>query len=131
MKNVIKFSSKIENLRYAENIVEQIADSNQISAECYGNILVSLTEAVSNCIVHGNNENPKKNVTVAYEIDNNKIEFTVSDEGGGFDYKNIPDPTAPENLEKPYGRGIFLMKHLSDNVVYSNKGATVKMIFNF
>jgi serine/threonine-protein kinase RsbW len=57
------------------------------------------------------------------------IKFTVKDEGQGFNYDNLPDPTAPENIEKPGGRGIFLMKHLSDEVSFRNNGTEVELSF--
>ena len=57
------------------------------------------------------------------------IKFRVEDEGKGFDFHNLPDPTSPENLEKPGGRGIFLMKHLADEVDFSEQGKVVELSF--
>ena len=53
------------------------------------------------------------------------------DQGIGFDFTNLPDPTSPENLEKENGRGIFLMKNLSDDLVYEDNGSTCKIFFNY
>ena len=55
--------------------------------------------------------------------------LAIKDEGEGFDFNNLPDPTAPENLEKPTGRGVFLMKNLSDLVVFSDNGSVVEIHF--
>jgi serine/threonine-protein kinase RsbW len=90
---------------------------------------VAVTEAVNNAIIHGNKCNPDKKVKVYYEVDGDRIMFSVADEGTGFDYYNLPDPTAPENIEKPSGRGVFLMKHLADQVIFADNGKTVEMYF--
>ena len=59
------------------------------------------------------------------------LKFIVTDEGSGFDPDSLPDPTAPENIEKVTGRGIFLMKHLADEVSFSESGNQVELIFYF
>ena len=58
-----------------------------------------------------------------------RLKIIVEDEGLGFDYNNLPDPTSPENLEKPGGRGIFLMKNLSDEVNFKDSGRLVELVF--
>ena len=59
-----------------------------------------------------------------------ELKMTIIDQGNGFDYKNIPDPTAPENVEKISGRGIFLMVKLADKIVFNNEGRVVNLTFN-
>ena len=100
-----------------------------VAPEIYGNILISLTEAVTNAIVHGNDKDMSKKVKVKMEKEAKKLTFKVTDEGTGFDFSMLPDPTAPENLLKIGGRGVFMMKQLSDMVVFSDNGSTVEMIF--
>ena len=117
------------NIVQVESFVEEIKDEYNVSNEIFGNMLVALTEAVNNAIVHGNNHDESKVVAVDFEKDNNKITFKVKDMGSGFDYNNIPDPTSPENIEKTTGRGVFLMKNLSDLVVFSDNGSTVEIQF--
>jgi serine/threonine-protein kinase RsbW len=82
-------------------------------------------------MLHGNKANEKKNVEISYSVDERgkNLSFIVKDEGPGFDYNNLPDPTAPENLERTSGRGVFLMMQLADMVVFSNNGATIEMQF--
>ena len=70
---------------------------------------------------------PKK---MEYNIDSQTITFTVFDEGTGFDFNDLPDPTSPENLEKPQGRGIFLMNHLADEVNFIDNGNVVQLKFS-
>jgi serine/threonine-protein kinase RsbW len=102
-----------------------------IGDDVYGNILISLTEAANNAMIHGNKCDPKKEVTIDYELDSRgkNLTFIIKDQGKGFDYNSLPDPTEPENLEKTHGRGVFLMMQLADMVVFSDKGATIEMQF--
>jgi serine/threonine-protein kinase RsbW len=97
--------------------------------DIYGNIMIAVTEAVNNAIKHGNANNSRKNVYLSLILNDNLLKFTIKDEGAGFNYKNLPDPTSPENLEKPGGRGIFLMKHLSDEVEFREGGKVVELSF--
>ena len=101
-----------------------------IKEDHYGNILIALTEAVNNAITHGNKLDPNKKVNLNMETTTEKVEFTIIDEGPGFNYNDIPDPTLPENLEKLSGRGIFLMKSLADEVDFENNGAIIKLKFS-
>jgi serine/threonine-protein kinase RsbW len=128
-KKTISLVSEPESINIIENLIEDLRTEHNIHEDAFGNILVSVTEAVNNAIQHGNRYNPDKKVTVSYEIEGDNLIFTVSDEGPGFDFYNLPDPTAPENIEKPTGRGIFLMKHLADQVIFSDNGRSVEMYF--
>ena len=122
--------SKSENIVLVEKLVDDVCDLFDIKEEIYGHILVALTEAVNNGLQHGNKANPNKFIEVTFKVKDNKLFFTVKDEGPGFDYSTLPDPTDPKNIEKPTGRGIFLMKHLSDNVSFEDKGTKVILEFN-
>ncbi len=122
-------SSKTENINQVERLIEQIRDQYPLHEDVYGNMLVAVTEAVTNAIQHGNKLNPSKNVNVNCDYAEDKISFTIKDEGTGFDHYNLPDPTSPENLEKASGRGIFLMKHLADQIIFSDSGRTVELSF--
>ena len=82
-----------------------------------------------NAIKHGNQNITSKNVSISLLLNESQLKFRIEDEGKGFDYHNLPDPTAPENIEKPGGRGIFLMKHLADEVIFSENGSVVELIF--
>jgi len=120
------------NISKVEPFIERVREDLNISDDIYGNMLVAITEAVNNAILHGNSENPDKMVEIsAKKTGNNQICFTIKDEGSGFDYNNLPDPTSPENLEKPTGRGVFLMTHLSDMVVFADNGSTVEVFFKY
>lgn len=130
MKRVISLTSKIESLREIERIVDEISARYDLGAEVYGNILIASLEAVNNAITHGNKLNPDKKVEVVFEIDKNKLTIKTRDSGVGFDYENVPDPTAPENIENVNGRGIFLMRQLSDGLDFQEEGRVSEMVFN-
>ncbi|MCZ4407717.1 ATP-binding protein [Cryomorphaceae bacterium 1068] len=125
----IEFVSKGENITIIERLVDDLCEKYHIQEEHYGNILIALTEAVNNAIYHGNKQDPDKKVVVKYRADEDQFSFIIEDEGPGFDFENVPDPTSPENIEKPNGRGVFLMRHLSDDISFDDDGRIVKMDF--
>src|SRR5215831_7091417 len=93
----------------------------------HSNIYVALNEAISNAIRHGHKNDPGKKVVVVAEMNNDFVRFTISDQGEGFDSNQIPDPTLPDNLLQPGGRGVLLIKHLMDEVSYNDRGNQVTM----
>jgi serine/threonine-protein kinase RsbW len=125
----IRISSKAENIILVERMIEDVCDLFNISEDYYGNILVSLTEAVNNAIYHGNKANPNKSIDISFKTHPDRVSFSVKDEGPGFNYGSLPDPTNPENLEKPNGRGVFLMRNLADNVTFEENGSKVILDF--
>jgi serine/threonine-protein kinase RsbW len=132
MNNIsIEIPSLSDNIRMIESFIDNAKEKFHMDDDIYGNIMIAVTEAVNNAIKHGNSGNSSKNVLLSLSLleDKGLIKFKVEDEGQGFDYHNLPDPTAPENLEKPGGRGIFLMKHLSDEVNFSENGRIVELSF--
>ena len=127
----IQIPSIVENIRIVESFIDNVKDKYKIDDDIYGNIMIAVTEAVNNAIKHGNNCDKNKNVALTAIYEDNLVRFIVEDEGPGFDPNKLPDPTAPENLEKIGGRGIFLMTQLSDKVNFSNQGKTIEMVFHF
>ena len=130
MKSInIQIPSLSDNIRIIESFIDNAKEKFRLTDDIYGNIMISVTESVNNAIKHGNNNEASKNVSISLYLNESQISFKVEDEGVGFDFENLPDPTAPENIEKPGGRGIFLMKHLADEVVFSKNGSLVELIF--
>ena len=121
--------SEPKSLLSLESWVNSLCETYNISVEIYGNILISLSEAVNNAMSHGNGNIFEKNTLVVSSLNKNKLVFTISDQGNGFDFSQLPDPTSPENIEKPQGRGIFLMNHLSDGVSFEEPGNKVEITF--
>lgn len=128
-KIMLKLPSNPRNVALVENFVNKVVQKYKLSPDLYGNILISLTEAVNNAIIHGNDEDENKTVEIKLHKRRNSLAILVSDEGRGFDFQRLPDPTAPENLIKPGGRGVFLIRQLSDKVRFIDNGSTVEMQF--
>lgn len=126
----VSFPSSIDNIKVAEDLVDQVCRLNQVHEDHFGNVLIAVTEAVNNAIHHGNLEDKRKSVKIDVKRNEKDLCFVITDEGRGFNFENLPDPTAPENIEKENGRGIFLMKSLADDVVFENNGSEVHVIFS-
>ena len=126
---ILALDSNPENVKEIQPYVDQIVQKYQIGSDLYGNILISLTEAITNAIVHGNQADQNKKVFVHSKFDQNLIRVQVQDEGEGFNYEEVPDPTDPMNILELNGRGVFLIHQLSDGVTYSNNGSTVEIKF--
>ena len=130
VKNIsIEIPSLAENIRIIESFIDNAKEKYELDDDIYGNIMIAVTEAVNNAIKHGNKDNSSKNVLISLSLDEGMIKFKIQDEGNGFDFHELPDPTAPENIAKPGGRGIFLMKHLSDEVDFKENGKVVELSF--
>ena len=125
----IQIPSLPENIRIVESFIDNAKDQYQLNDDIYGNIMIAVTESVNNAIVHGNKSDSKKNVHLQLALEQSLIKFIIEDEGSGFDYHDLPDPTLPENLSKPGGRGIFLMKNLCDEVSFKNDGRIAELSF--
>jgi len=128
---MLVLSSDPKNIARIQPFLEGVRKDCDVCEEVFGNILVSITEAVTNAILHGNNGDETKTVEIRMERQgNNRLGFFIKDQGCGFNYKKIPDPTRPENLLKIGGRGVFLMRELSDELVFHDNGRTVEIDFN-
>lgn len=126
----LKINSNADNLRLVERLIDDVCQIYNVNEDSYGNILIAVTEAVNNAINHGNQNNPNKFVQIGFESSDKQITFKVADEGQGFDYANLPDPTDPANIDKINGRGVFLMKNLADKIEFQNNGKEVLLYFN-
>jgi len=126
---MLKLASNPGNIAEVEGFVQKLVSRYKISPDKQCNILISLTEAVTNAIIHGNHRDESKQVQVRLNKVKNNLSFRISDQGSGFDYRSVPDPTAPENLTKCGGRGVFLMQQLSDDIRFFDEGRTVEMQF--
>ena len=125
----LTLESTPESIRLVDPFLKGIADVAALQASRYHDVLLAMTEAVNNAIIHGNKQNPNKPVTVDVRIENTTFIAVVTDEGGGFDPASIPDPTDPENLLREGGRGVFLIQHLADRVEFrrTEKGMAVML----
>jgi serine/threonine-protein kinase RsbW len=113
-----------------ENLVEKVCQTIGIQEDAFGNVLIAVTEAVNNAISHGNEQDSTRSIDVMVGNSTESFCFKIKDQGLGFDYDNLPDPTAPENILKENGRGIFLMRNLSDEVSFNETGNEVIIYFS-
>ena len=126
----LKLPSCTTSICALEKFIGSITTKYQVHKDKYPNILISLTEAVNNAIVHGNKRDKEKLVQVSLSRSQNVLTFVVSDEGKGFNPSSLPDPTAKENLECCGGRGVFLMRELADDVRFYKNGSMVEICFD-
>ena len=129
VENKLCLRSDSKSLLFLETWINSLCKTYSISVALYGNILIALSEAVNNAIIHGNENVAEKEALIVASLIEDVLTFTVTDQGKGFNFLDLPDPTLPENLEKPQGRGIFLMNHLSDGVAYEEPGNSVDICF--
>lgn len=130
MKSIkISIPSLIANIQIIESFIDNAKEDFEINDDLYGNIMISVTECISNAIVHGNQSDSSKLVHLELQMEPGLLRCSIEDEGNGFDFNQLPDPTDPENLEKTGGRGIFLMKHLSDEVKFEEGGKKTVLSF--
>jgi len=126
----LQLPSRIDSITLMENFIDELSVKYGFSDEIYANVLTCLSEAVINGIVHGNRQSPEKKVYINLEvIEDKRLIFTISDEGEGFDFNNLPDPTDPENLENLTGRGVFIIKKLADQCIFNSKGNELELHF--
>ena len=128
--HTLQLPSTLESLNLLENFIDQICGHYQINEEVYANVLTCVNEACVNAIVHGNKLNAELRVYINVEmVDGKKLIFTVSDEGEGFDYEHVPDPTLEDNREKISGRGVYIIRKLADQCIFNKKGNELELHF--
>jgi len=125
----LQLQAKEESIAQLENLIESIADRYEISEDTFANMMTCLNEALINAMKHGNKMDPNKKVIINAEVEPKRIVWTVTDEGEGFDYTHLADPTAPENLENLTGRGVFIIKHLADQCIFNASGNEIELHF--
>ena len=127
----LKFPSKSENIQFVEKFVDSVFEELNINRDYFGIVHTVLTEAVNNAIKHGNKNNPDKNVSIVFESKPEGLAFIVKDEGEGFDFTKIPDPTDINDDGSFYeGKGIYKIKTLADKVEFTDKGRAIETVFN-
>jgi serine/threonine-protein kinase RsbW len=120
--------SRLENVAPLLKEALVVLEGLSFSPEEIFSIKLSLEEALTNAMRHGNKLDPTLSVDVTLTADHEKIVIKVKDEGAGFDARHIHDPTSGENAQKPGGRGVFLMKRLMDRVEYFDGGRGIEMV---
>lgn len=127
--HIINIDSDIKNIGSIESIALSIIDKFSLSQEKFPAILIATTEAVSNAIIHGNKEKKDKAVEIYAKLNQGDLYIQVKDQGDGFDFTDLPDPTTPESIEEEGGRGILLINELCDEYQFRDGGCTIEMLF--
>lgn len=109
-----------------ERIVKSLEAHGFAPRDVFG-VRLALEEAIVNAIKHGNRMDPKKSVRIQWEVNSTFVKVSIEDQGAGFTPENVPDPTDEENLDKPGGRGIMLMKSFMTDVKYNDQGNILVM----
>ena len=126
---ILELPNDIRSIEHAvEYVMRHCSDCCTYARRLNLNFRVGLTEALSNAMLYGNDRDPGKRVKVEVNVRGEEVTARITDEGRGFDPTAVPDPTLPDNLEKPGGRGIFLMKALMDEVRFNEEGNSVTLI---
>lgn len=124
-KLVIK--SDVSELRKVEEFLINIFNEYNLEYKYFNKTYLCISEAVINAIKHGNKNDLNKQVSIIAECNNEEIDIQIEDEGEGFDINNVNNPTLKENINKESGRGIFIIKNLSDKIEYNEKGNQVQL----
>lgn len=117
-----------DDLAEVEDIIEELTRVVPLDEEKKSGLMLCASEAVTNAMLHGNKMDPAKKVEISAGAAGKEIRFTVLDEGEGFNPADIPSPLEAENLLKPSGRGIFLMKTYCDEVIYEKNGRQLTLV---
>jgi serine/threonine-protein kinase RsbW len=126
----LSLNSTYKESEKVPDFVTDIQEKSHLEEDTTGNLMLLLSEAVTNAIVHGNKLDEKKKVEVEVQINSNKIISTVKDQGNGFDPQAANDPLKEENLLKDSGRGIFLIQEISDSIDYLDNGTKIRFSLN-
>ena len=130
-KQKLVLNSSFEEMEKLEPFVTQLQQWTSFGEELHDRLLLTLSEAVNNAIIHGNNQQRHKKITVFAIHKEHHLQISVEDEGNGFDPTKLPDPLKEENLLNEGGRGIYLIKQYADDVRFSKKGSKIIMEFNW
>lgn len=119
-KYYLEIESTPNNLILVEEFVNYFSIELGIDEEKMNGLLLAVTEATTNAILHGNKNNKLKLVKISVFVEDHTLTIKIKDEGKGFDPSIVPDPTDPENLLKDSGRGLYLMKIYMDSLTYNH-----------
>lgn len=121
--------SAYEEVERLEGLLNKLQEELGFDDEFYARLMLAVSEAATNAIVHGNKLDESKNAVVSAYLDGNKLTFITTDEGEGFEPDELPDPIAEENLFNTSGRGVFLMKEYADEVFFEDEGRKLTLSF--
>jgi len=113
--------------RAADRLLEEIKQKGYSEVAVFA-VRLAVEEALNNAMKHGNGLDPAKSARLTYEVTDARIDIRIADEGPGFNFQQVPDPTLDENIEKPTGRGIMLMRAYMDTLEFNETGNEIHMV---
>ena len=123
---ILVIKSDVTELKKVEDFLISIFNEYKLEKKYFNKIYLCITEAVINSIKHGNKNDLEKKVSIVLDCNKEEINIQIEDEGDGFDLNNVQNPIIKENINKESGRGIFIIKNLSDKIEYNEKGNQVQ-----
>jgi serine/threonine-protein kinase RsbW len=123
---IIVINSDVTELKMVETFLADIFMKYDLDKKYFNKVYLCVSEAVINSIKHGNKNDKGKKVSIEVTFDIHEIKVKVEDEGNGFDINNISDPTNERNLRNEWGRGIFIIKTLTNQIEYNEKGNRIQ-----
>ncbi len=127
MATELTIPSDLGEARRVQELIEVALQASSYTEHDIFSIKLALEEALVNAIKHGNQMDPDKRVLVVFHVTRERFDIRITDEGVGFNPEDVPDPTAIENLERPCGRGLLLMRGFMTEVEYHGRGNVVSM----
>lgn len=123
---ILVVQSQISELKKVEEFIRDILEKYNLKQKYFNKIYLCVSEAVINSIKHGNKNDKRKKITVGVDCKNQVLVLNIEDEGDGFDINQLQNPTHTENLRSESGRGIFIIKNMSDKLEYNEKGNRIQ-----
>ena len=122
--------SDLDQIPLLEEFLIEVCETYEVNDDIFPDMMLAVTEATSNAIIHGNEFDPSKEVIISLDVNLPRLIFSIIDQGNGFNPDNLPSPVDDGNLLKSGGRGVYLMKHYAEDVSFNDKGNEVLITFN-
>ncbi len=129
MKKELSIPSNFSYLKDVDLFIEDLLAHCDVSRSLSGHINLSICESVNNAIAHGNKKDSNKWVKISAEVIDKTLIVEVEDEGSGFNFTRLPDPTASENIKNEGGRGLYIISNLVDQVSFKKNGSIIQLKF--
>lgn len=124
---IIVINSEVSQLKVVETFLSDVFGEFNLSKKNFNRVFLCVSEAVINAIEHGNSNDKSKTVSIGFDCNDGLMEVYIKDQGEGFDLDGVQDPTTKENIQKESGRGIHIIKSLSNGILFNNKGNFIQI----
>ena len=122
-------SSQLTNINEVRLFLEEVYDEFTLNKNSFNHVFIGISEVVNNAVLHGNRLDPEKKVFIRLNLCGNQLNIEVKDEGEGFCDSSLLDTTIPENIKSEHGRGIFILRQITDELIFKEGGRKVVLKF--